>query len=303
MKLRVCFMLKQLSSFVELARKKNPKTIAIAAAEDTYALEAIKLIKDEGLGDAILVGCRETISSLARKINFDIKDTEVINIPDKTQACKEAIALVKSGRADILMKGLVDSSIYLRAILNKDAGITKSRLVTQLAFIESPHYHKLFAITDAGINIAPDRRDKATMITQSVELLHRVNISVPRVGLIAAVEHASPSIQATIDAVALSNVVYDDCIVEGPLSVDLAFSKDSCRHKGLSSQVGGDVDLIVLPDINSANIFYKTVTQLGGASSASVLTGTSVPVVFTSRSDSSRTKFYAVACALSQCKD
>jgi phosphate butyryltransferase len=302
MALRIFFMLKKLSSFVELARKKSPKTIAVAAAEDTYTLEAIKLIKDEGLGNAILIGCREKIVSLAEKLNFDIKEIELIDIPDKTMACKEAVSLVKSGRADILMKGLVDSSVYLRAILNKETGITKSRLVTQLAFIEAPHYHKLFAITDAGINIAPDQQDKATMITQSVELLQQVNISFPKVALIAAVEHASPAIQATMDAVALSDIAYDDCIVEGPLSVDLAFSEESCRHKGLSTQVGGDVDLIVLPDINSANIFYKTMMQFGGASSASFLTGTSVPVVFTSRSDSSRTKFFAIACAISQCK-
>lgn len=296
-------MLKKLSSFVELARQKKQKTIALAAAEDMYALEAIKLIKDYGLGNAILIGCREKISSLAEEIHLNIKDIEIINVPDKVLACKEAIALVKSGRADILMKGLVDSSVYLRAILNKETGIAKSRLVTQLAFVETPHYHKLFAITDAGINISPDRQDKAIMITQAVELLHKLNISIPKVGLIAAVEHASPAIQATIDAVALSNVAYDDCIVEGPLSIDLAFSKESCRHKGLISQIGGEVDLIVLPDINSANIFYKTVMQLGGASSASVLTGTSVPVVFTSRSDSTRTKFFAIACAISQCKD
>lgn len=295
-------MLKKLSSFVELARKKSPKTIAVASAEDNYTLEAIKSIKDEGLGNAILVGCREEIIFLAKKNNFDIKGVELIDIPDKAMACKEAVSLVKSGRADILMKGLVDSSVYLRAILNKETGIAKSKLVTQLAFIESPHFHKLFAITDAGINISPDRQDKATMIAQSVELLHQVNISIPKVALIAAVEHASPAIQATMDAAALSDIAYDDCIVEGPLSVDLAFSKESCRHKGLSTQIGGDVDLIVLPDINSANIFYKTVMQLGGASSASVLTGTSVPVVFTSRSDSSRTKFFAIACAISQCK-
>lgn len=296
-------MLKKLSSFVELARKKRPKIIAVAAAEDTYTLEAIKSIKDEGLGDAILVGCRKKILHLAEKINFDIKEIELIDIPDKAMACKEAVSLVKSGRADILMKGLVDSSVYLRAILNKETGITKSRLVTHVAFIESPHYHKLFAITDAGINIAPDRQDKAAIITQAVELLHQVNISIPKVALIAAVEHATPAIQATMDATALSDIAYDDCIIEGPLSVDLAFCAESCRHKGLSTLVGGNVDLIVLPDINSANVFYKTIMQLGGATSASVLTGTSVPVVFTSRSDSSRTKFFAIACAISQCKD
>lgn len=296
-------MLKQLNSFVELAREKKPKTIAVAAADDAFALEAVQRVIDDGLGYAILVGCREKIVTLAEDLGFDIKEIEIIDIADKALACQEAVSLVKSGRADILMKGLVDSSIYLRAILNKNSGIAESRLVTQLAFIQSPFYHKLFAITDAGISIAPTLQDKETMITQSVELLHLLNVDNPKVALIAAVEHATPAIQATIDAVEISHKNFQNCIVEGPLSVDLAFNQNSCRHKGLATQVGGNVDLIVLPDINSANIFYKTVMQLGSASSASVLTGTSAPVVFTSRSDTSRTKYLSIACAIAQCKD
>lgn len=296
-------MLKQLDSFFELARKKSPKTIAVAAAEDAFALDAIRMIVEQGLGNAILVGCREKIVTIAGRLDFDVKGIEIIDIPDKTQACREAVALVKSGKADILMKGLVDSPIYLRAILNKKSGIAESSLVTQLAFIQSPFYKKLFAITDAGINISPTQQEKRTMVIQAVDLLHRLNIRNPKVAIIAAVEHATPAIQATIDAAEISQEAFPHCIVEGPLSVDLAFNKESCRHKGLDTQVGGDVDLIVLPDVNSANIFYKTVIQLGSASSASVLTGTSVPVVFTSRSDTATTKYFSIACAIAQCKD
>lgn len=299
----IFIMLEKLSSFVELARSKRPKIVAVAAAEDSHALEAIKWIRNDGLAEAILIGCRDKIISLAENLKFDISHVEIIDLPDKTEACKEAVRVVKSGQADILMKGLVDSAIYLRAILNKETGIAASRLVTQLAFIESPHYHKLFAITDAGITITPDQRDKATMIAQSVNVLHQIGIAVPKVALIAAVEHITPAIAATVDAAALSGIAYDNCIVEGPLSIDLAFNKESCRHKGLHSQVGGDIDLAVLPDINSANVFYKTVMQLGGALSASTLTGTAKPVVFTSRSDTAKTKYFAIACAISQCKD
>lgn len=296
-------MLKKLSSFTVLARTKSPKTIVVAVADDAHALEAIKWITDEKQGNAILIGCREKIISIADSLDFNLKEIEIIDIHDKAQACKEAVALVKEGRADVLMKGLVDSSVYLKAILNKDSGIAKSNLVTQLAFIESPYYHKIFALTDAGINIYPDQKDKAMMITQSVSVLHRMNIHVPKVALISAVEHATPSIHGTMDAAALSSVIYDDCIVEGPLSVDLAFSKKSCIHKGINTKVGGDVDLIILPEINSANVFYKTVLQMGGAISASILTGTQFPVVFTSRSDSSLSKYLSIMCAISLCKD
>lgn len=295
-------MLKKLNSFVELAQSKSPKTIAVAAAEDAHALKAIKCIIDEGLGKAILIGDRGKITAIAEAIHFDLLQTDILDIPDKAEACKKAVMLVKTAQADILMKGLVDSSIILDAILDKEAGIATSTVVSQLAFIESPRYHKLFAITDAGIDVAPNQQDKAMMIAQSVEVLHRVDITMPKVALIAAVEHPCPDIQATMDAAALSDVVYHDCIVEGPLSVDQAFSKECCEYKNSATRVGGDVDLVVLPDINSANIFYKTVMLLGGAMSASVLTGTAVPVVFACRSDSSRTKYYSLACAISQCK-
>jgi len=296
-------MLKQLDSFLELAKRKSQKTIAVAAAEDAFALDAIRMIIVQGLGRAILVGCREKIVTIAGRLDFDIREVEIIDLPDKTQACNKAVELVKSGKADILMKGLVDSPVYLRSILNKTFGIAESSLVTQMAFIQSPFYRKLFAITDAGINISPTKQDKKIMVTQSVDLLHRLDISNPKVALIAAVELATPAIQATVDAAELSEERFENCIVEGPLSVDLAFSHDSCRHKGLDTRVGGDVDLIVLPDVNSANVFYKTVMQLGSASSASVLTGTSAPVVFTSRSDTATTKYFSIACAIAQCKD
>ncbi len=296
-------MLKQLDSFVELARKKSPKIIAVAAAEDAFALDAVRMIIGQGLGSAILVGCREKIVTIAGRLDFDIRGIEIIDIPDKAQACQQAVALVKSGKADILMKGLVDSPVYLRAILNKQSGIAESSLVTQLAFIQSPFYKKLFAITDAGITISPTLQDKGIMVIQAVSLLHRLNISNPKIAIIAAVEHATPAIQATMDAAEISQKNFPGCIVEGPLSVDLAFNKESCRHKGMNTKVGGDVDLIILPDVNSANIFYKTVIQLGSASSASVLTGTAVPVVFTSRSDTATTKYFSIACAIAQCKD
>lgn len=295
-------MLESLESFVELARNKSEKIVAVAAAEDSHALEAIKLIIEQRLGKAILIGCREEIVSISASISFNIENVEIIDIPDKMLACEKAVALVKQGNADILMKGLVDSSIYLRAILNKEHGICQSSLVTQIAFIQSPYYHKLFAATDAGINIAPTFSDKEKMLRQSVDIFHLLGIKKPKVAVIAAVERVTKAIPATQDADMLSQSIYADCVVEGPLSIDLAFSFESCEHKGISSKVGGDVDLILLPEINSANVFYKTMTQLGAANSASFLTGTSAPVVFTSRSDSAKTKYFAIACAIAQCK-
>ncbi|QSH40838.1 phosphate acyltransferase [Lentisphaerota bacterium ZTH] len=299
-------MLKSLETFVELAKKKKDKKIALAAAEDSHALKAIKLIIENEIAQPVLVGNTEKIKQIAANISLDLEGIEVIDEKDVGKACMKAVKIVKEGGADVLMRGLVDSTYYLKAILNKEHGLKKTKLVSQVAFIESPHYHKVFAYTDSGINIAPDLADKTAMIKQAVEAFHKLGIKKPKVGVIAAVESVKEAIPATVEASVLSMINYrggiKGCIVEGPISIDLAFSKESCEHKGLETRVGGDVDLIVLPEINSANVFYKTMTFLGGAQGASFITGTTAPCVFPSRSDSVETKYYAMACAVAQCE-
>ncbi len=299
-------MLKSLDTFVELARKKQNKKVAVAAAEDRHALEAVKRLVEEKLADPVLVGDREKIQAISEKLNYDFSKYELIDEKDAAKACQKAVGIVRDGGADVLMRGLVDSSYYLKAILNKERGLKKSRLVSQMAFIQSPNYHKVFAYSDSGINIAPSLGDKAIMIQQAVEAFHRLGVENPKVAVIAAVESLKEAIPATLDAAALTMMNYrkaiKGCVVEGPLSIDLAFSAESCTHKGLETKVGGDVDLILLPDINGANIFYKTMTFLGGASGASFITGTTAPIVFPSRSDSVDTKYYAMAAAIAQCE-
>lgn len=298
-------MLESLESFVLLAKKNPGKTIAVAAAEDLSTLKAIKQVREQNLAQTILIGNRDKIQQYCEQLAFNVKDSEIIHSPDNFDACNTAVSLVKRREADVLMKGMVNSSIYLRAILDKANGLRSSGLISQVAFIESPFYHKVFAMTDAGLNILPSLKDKAEMIRQAVATFKLLNIQRPRVAIISAQENISESIPASIDAAVLSMMGFrqmlGDCVVEGPLSIDLAFSADSCRHKKIESRVGGDTDLALFPDINSANTFYKTVTQLYSGKSASFLAGTIAPIVFTSRSDRVETKYYSIACALAQC--
>jgi phosphate butyryltransferase len=298
-------MLKTLNTFVELARQKKNKKIVIAVADDSHVLEAIKRVIKEKLAEPIFIGDRANILKIASDVSLDIKKYEIIDEPNHQQACQKAVELIRAGAADVLMKGLVNSSIYLRAILNSEKGLKKSKLVMQMAFIESPHYHKIFAYADSGINIAPNLNEKVAMLKQAVDVFHRLGIKQPKIGIISAVENINENIPSTVDAGSLTMMNrrgdIKGCLIDGPLSIDLAFSKEACEHKRLNTQVGGDVDLILLPEINSANVFYKTVCFLGGAKGASIMAGTIAPVVFPSRADSVETKFFAMACGIAQC--
>ncbi|QKN79835.1 phosphate acyltransferase [Scandinavium goeteborgense] len=298
-------MLKSLEQFVTLAKKNGKKRIAVAAAEDLYTLDALKHLVQAELGTPVLVGDKEKITKLADLLEFDISEYEIFHQPDLALSCAKAVALVKEGKADLLMRGLVDSAIYLRAILHKETGLRGSGLISQIAFLESPRYHKLMAFTDSGINISPTLAQKKMMIQQSVTVFHQLGIKNPKVAVIAATENVKEAIPATTDAAMLSMMnrrnEIAECVVDGPLSIDLAFSKSSCWHKQLESEVGGDADLVLFPDINSANAFYKTMTLFGETSGASLILGTCAPVVFPSRSDTSETKFYAMACAIAVC--
>lgn len=300
-------MLKKLETFVDIAQTRLGKKIAVAAAEDKTTLSALKMLVEQHIAEPILVGDEEKIKKYCEEIDFDIRNIEVIDVKDKIKACQKAVSLVKEGTAHALTRGALETADYLRPVLHKENGLKKSRLVSQAAFVEIESYHKVFAFTDSGINIAPDVNDKAQMIRQCVDVFHALGIDKPKVAVIAATEGVKTAMPSTIDAAILTQMNrrggIKGCSVDGPLSIDLAFSKESVAHKGLDTEVGGDVDLIVLPDINAANTFYKTATFLGGARAASFIIGTIAPVDFPSRSDSVETKYYAMVCAIAQCKN
>lgn len=296
-------ILKSLETFVEIAKNKPKKKIAVVAAEDEPVLIAIKEALKQEIVEPILVGNIHKINEIAQQIDFDIKNLEIIDEPNPAQSARISVELVRNGKAQILMKGMINTADYLRAILDKETGLRKGALLSHIGFFETPNYHKLIAITDAAQNIAPDFQEKVSILTNSIELFNRLGINNPKIAIIAAVETVNPKMPATIDAALLTMMnrrgQIKNCIIDGPLAFDNAISYEAAHHKGIISEVAGDADLLFMPDIEAGNVAYKCMTYFGMATVAAVILGAAVPIVLTSRADNEKSKLMSIALAAS----
>jgi len=293
--------LKSLVTFVEMAKSKTKRRLVVAAAGDLPVLEAVNNAQKEGIIDPILVGDKSEIEKISQQIGFDLSNVEIIHEPDPVKASIKAVAVIKEGRAEILMKGLVATGPLLKAVLDKENGLRKGGTISHIAFYETPFYHKLLGVTDAAMNVAPEFDEKVAILQNAVEAFHKLGIKNPKVAVVAAVETVNPKMEATVHAAMLTMMnkrkQIKGCIVDGPLAIDNAVSAEAAHHKGIESDIAGDVDIILTPDINCGNVLYKTLGFLGGATSAAVLMGAKVPIVLTSRSDSDRSKMLSIALA------
>ncbi|HRP02240.1 MAG TPA: bifunctional enoyl-CoA hydratase/phosphate acetyltransferase [Candidatus Kapabacteria bacterium] len=295
--------IKKLDTFIELAKSKGKKNIAVAAAEDDAVLSAIQAAVHQDLVNPILIGDKSKILEIAKLINFDVSNYNIIDesIPSKSSIL--AVKEVREGRADILMKGLVSTADFLRAILNKESGLRSGDLLSHIGFFELESYHKLIALTDAAQNIAPDFNEKISILKNSIKCLHTLGIDTPKIAVIAAIEGVNSKMQTTIEAAAITMMnkrhQIKGCIIDGPLAFDNAISKEAAEHKSIQSEVAGDADLIFAPNIEVANALYKSFTYFAKATVAAVILGATVPIVLTSRADSDRSKLMSIALAAS----
>lgn len=294
-------MYTRLSQIVELAKQRPTRRLVVAAAEDEPVLLAVRNAINEKIVVPVLVGNEHKIRSIASSIDFDISPIEIIHEPNPELASKRAAQIVRDGHADILMKGLVSTGGLLKAILDKESGLRSGSVLSHVAIFESPYYHKLVAVTDAAMNVAPDFNEKVAMVTNAVSLFHKLGIAYPKVAIISAVETVNPKMEATVHAAMLTLMgqrgQIKSCIIDGPLAIDNAISKEAALHKGIVSEVSGDVDILVTPDINSGNVLYKTLNFMGGAQTAAVIMGARAPIVLTSRADSEDSKLMSIALA------
>ncbi|MAE08332.1 MAG: phosphate butyryltransferase [Bacteroidetes bacterium] len=294
-------MIKHLSSLVDLAKNKIKRHIAVAAAGDYHVLKAIAKAYSEGIIEPILVGDKIVIDKIANEIDFDIKNIEVIDAVDAYEASLIASKLTGEGKAEIIMKGLVSSGLFLKAVLNKEFGLRTGSLLSHIALFETPYYHKLLGVTDAAMNVDPDLEEKIDIIKNAVAVFHGLGNKNPKVAILGSVETINPKMEATMHAATISMMNYRKqivgCIIDGPLALDGAISQETALLKNITSDVAGDADLILAPDINGGNILYKSLNFLGGASSAAVIMGAKVPIVLTSRGDSDKSKFLSIALA------
>lgn len=294
-------MIKKLSELVEMAKNKPTQRLAVAAAADKAVLQAVKSATEDDIVAPVLVGNEANIKKIAAEIGFDLSGIKIHDESNPAAAAKKAVSLIKNGEADVLMKGLVSTGPLLKAVLDKENGLRKGGTLSHVAFIESPYYHKVLGVTDAAMNIAPELAEKADIIKNAVDGYHRLGIENPKVAVIGAVEVVNPKMEATTDAAILTAMnrrgQIKGCEIDGPLAIDNAVSKEAAEHKGIHSNVAGDADIIMLPDINAGNVMYKTLNFLGGGISAAVIMGAAVPVVLTSRADSEKSKMLSIALA------
>lgn len=300
-------MAKSFNDLLELAKKKGPKKISVAVAEDEDVLQAIKMAVELGIVEAILVGDKDKIEDIAKRIDFNLKNVRIIDEKDNVNATRIATELVSSKNADILMKGLVDTSTILKQVLDSEIGLRTDKIISHVAVFDIPTYHKIFIVTDAAMNIAPDLQQKKEIIENAVSLARSLDIEMPKVAVLAAKEKVSKKMIATVEASELAQMnkrgEIKDCIVDGPFALDNAVSKESAKIKGIESEVAGDADILIAPDIEAGNVLYKSLTFLGNAKSAGLIVGTSAPIVLTSRADNEEAKLNSIALAvLKACK-
>ncbi len=294
-------MITQLATLVDIAKSKRKRKIAVAAAADVHVLEAIKNAQEEGIIEPILIGDLTKVKEIAANINLNLEHIEMHDVKDNFEASLTATRLIGEGKAEILMKGLVSSGILLKAVLHKEYGLRKGSILSHVALFESPYYHKLLGVTDAAMNVEPTLEEKIAIIKNAIEVFHNLDITNPKVAIVGSVETINPKMEATMHAATISMMNYrkqiTGCIIDGPLAIDGAVSKRAADLKHITSEVAGDVDLILAPDINGANILYKSMNFLGGATAAAVIMGATAPIVLTSRGDSEKSKFLSIALA------
>ena len=302
-------MVTKLEQLLELVKTKGKKRLAVAYANDSHTIGAVSAAIDRGIVEATLVGDIETMKKVCAEEGIDPNKFEMIQEAIDNKAGAVAVKLVNDGKADFLMKGLLSTDKYMRAILNKECGLMpgkKNDMLTHMAVMEVPAYHKLLICSDMAIIPAPDFKQKTAIMNFEISVAKSLENPKPKVAVLAATEQVSIGMQACAEAAWLGmqsqRGQIPGAIVDGPLSLDCAIDKESAQTKKLTSEVAGDADCLLFPNIESGNIFYKACTKFAHAELACMVMGARVPCVLTSRGDSMNTKLYSIALAALQCK-
>ena len=291
-------VLKSLNDLKRIVEGESRKKLILAVAQDQNSLGAVVKAWKDNIIEPILIGDKEAIQNICTSNNYDITGLRIIHEPDSDMAVEISVRMVSSKQADILMKGKVGSSPLLKCVLNKEWGLRTGNLLSHFALFEVETYPKVIAVTDVAMNIAPTLQDKIAIVNNSVACLNRLGYKMPKVAVLGAVEMVNENMQATLDAALLSKMNQRDqiknCIIDGPLAFDNAVSLESAQLKGIRSEVAGDTDLLLMPDIEVGNVLYKSLVFFAKAKVASIILGALVPIVLTSRSDSEQAKYDSI---------
>ncbi|HRW21743.1 MAG TPA: bifunctional enoyl-CoA hydratase/phosphate acetyltransferase [Bacteroidales bacterium] len=294
-------VLKKIDELIEIAKSKETRVLAVAASADKHVVEAVANAAKDNIVIPIFVGNEKLTKEYAEVAGLKIENIRFINEINDAKACAIAVNLVREGKADILMKGQVATATLLKAVLDKENGLRTGSTLSHFALFESPYYHKLIGVTDAAMNVAPEFQDKVSIVKNAVSAMQGIGIEMPKLAVIGPVEVVNPKIESTVHAAMLTQMnkrgQISNCIIDGPLAIDNAVSKEACQQKKIVTEVGGDADILMAPELNAANILYKMFSFMGGAVSAAVILGAKCPIVLTSRADSEHTKLLSIAFA------
>lgn len=291
-------MIKNFEQLKEMLKAMPVKRkVAVVPAQDEHTLEAISHAYRDGMVEPVLIGDEPKIREILAQIGTDADKMTIIHVEDPTEAIQKAADMARDGEVDCIMKGKTETGALMKVLVNRERGIRKNDTMSLLAFMESPNYHKVFAITDVGLLTYPSKDQKKAAIQNAVEAFHALGVEQPKVAILAAVEKVNPKMKGTVEAAEIKEEGVEGCIIEGPISYDLAMDPASAPIKGYVSPVAGDADLLVVPDIVSGNIAAKTITVIGGGRTGGVVLGAKVPVLLVSRAASADDKYMSIVIA------
>jgi len=296
--------------FNELIKKvqkvDGKKRVAVVAAQDEHTLEAVFRARKDHIVEPVLIGDKVKIKAIVKSLNEELDDEAIIHAENDGDAAEKSVRLIHDNAADFIMKGKIQTADLLRAVVNKEKGLRTGNVMSHFVIHEMPSYHKLLAVTDGGMMMYPTVEEKKQIIENAVNTLIAMGYEKPKVAVLAAVENVNPKMPETIDADMLKKMnrrgEISNCIVEGPISYDLAMSRESARIKGYDSPIVADADILVVPNITAGNILGKSLVYSAGAKMAGFIVGARVPIVLTSRGASAEEKYLSLVLSASAAK-
>ncbi len=300
----------ELKNFQELIAKvqnsDNKKRVAVAAAHDEHTLEAVFRASNDKLVTPVLIGDKVKITEILHKLSIQFDEDKIVNTENDTEAAEKTVELINEGKADFIMKGKLQTADLLKAVVNKEKGLRTGNVMSHVAILEIPAYHKLIAVTDGGMMMYPNAEEKKQIIENAVNVFLNMGYECPKVAVLAAVETVNTKMPEAVDADILKkmneNGEIKNCIVEGPISVDLTFNRESAKIKGYESPVTGEADILIAPNITTGNIMSKALLEFAGGTMAGMIVGAKVPVVLTSRGATSEEKYLSLVLSASAVK-
>ena len=296
-------MITKLQDIVETVRTRGKKRVIVAYAQDAHTLESVRDAIDMGIAEATLLGDPAEIERVCRQEGIDPQKFTIIAEGSDVKCVQTAVRMVSEGEGDVLMKGLVSTDKYMRGILNKEFGLVPPKgVLSHIAVLQLPQYHKLLVLTDVAVIPYPDMSQKQKMVRYLIETAHNLGITQPKIACIAPSEQLLPNVVSSVEAALIAKMgdrgQFGDAIIDGPLALDVALFREVAEVKKLKgSLVAGDPDCLLFPNIDAANVFFKSATKLCGAELAGMVVGTKVPCVLTSRGDTKTSKLYSIALA------